>query len=285
MQPPIEHRHVNARGLRFQVAECGSGPPLLLVHGWPQTWYCFHKLIPGLAEHFRVVAVDLRGFGGSSAPARGYDMDTLADDLAAVLDELGIEQTAVMAHDWGGVAGFHLCLRHPERVSRYVALNTGHLWVRPSRRIARHLWRLYWYQWMIMTPGLNRLAIPVLARVIGRLCVGYGAWTPEARARYVAQFSDPARVKATGALYRAFLLRELPAALAGRFRDRPLRVPTLFLHGAADPVIARQLIDRFVGAGEPFRLELLRGVGHFTPEEAPDRVLAHAVPFLTKGTA
>jgi pimeloyl-ACP methyl ester carboxylesterase len=276
--PGVTHRFVEARGLRFHVAEAGAGEPLLLVHGWPQHWYCFHRVIPSLARRFRVLAVDLRGFGRSDAPAGGYDMPTLADDLAAILDALGHDRVAVMAHDWGGVAAFHLCLRHPHRVSRYVALNTGHPWVTPSRRIARHLWRLYWYQWLMMAPGLNRLAVPRLAAAIGRLCEGYGAWSPEARASYVAQLDDPRRVRATAALYRSFLLRELPGHLARRGRGRRLTVPTLFLHGAADPVIAPQLIDRPVG--DPFELRLLRGVGHFTPEEAPERVLEHAIPFL-----
>jgi pimeloyl-ACP methyl ester carboxylesterase len=96
----VTHRWVQARGLTFHVAEAGGGEdPVLLLHGWPQSWYEWRSLMPALADRHRVVAMDLRGFGWSDAPRRGYEKENLADDVLAVLDELGIER---VGHDWGG---------------------------------------------------------------------------------------------------------------------------------------------------------------------------------------
>ena len=88
----VTHRTVPARGLRFHVAEAGAGDPIVLVHGWPQHWWMWRHVVPLLAPHARLVMIDLRGFGWSDAPPGAYDKQTLADDLLAVLDALGLER-------------------------------------------------------------------------------------------------------------------------------------------------------------------------------------------------
>ena len=138
----VTHRDVEAAGIRFHVAEAGEGEPVVLLHGWPQNWYCWRKVMPLLAPERRVICPDMRGFGWSDAPPGRYDKQTMADDLIALLDALELERVDLIAHDWGAWAGFIACLDHPERIRRYLALNMYAPWppppspARPARRVA-----------------------------------------------------------------------------------------------------------------------------------------------------
>jgi pimeloyl-ACP methyl ester carboxylesterase len=111
-------RFVNANGIRQHAVIGGDGPPLLLVHGWPENWYAWRKVMPKLAEDYTVIAVDQRGIGRSQKTAGGYDAGTLADDLAALMTKLGHEHFAVVGHDTGAVVSYALAADHRERVER-----------------------------------------------------------------------------------------------------------------------------------------------------------------------
>src|SRR5437868_5725205 len=111
-------RYIYAGGLRQHAVIGGDGPPLLLVHGWPENWYAWRLLMPALARDFEVIAVDQRGIGLSDKPARGYDTGTLAGDLVAMMDALGHERFALVGHDTGFAISYALCADHPDRVDR-----------------------------------------------------------------------------------------------------------------------------------------------------------------------
>ena len=113
-------RFVNAGGLRQHVVIGGDGPPLLLVHGWPENWYQYRALMPALAQRFTVIAVDQRGMGLTDKPESGYDSRTLANDLVALMDALGYERFSVVGFDTGMVISYALAADHPERVTRLV---------------------------------------------------------------------------------------------------------------------------------------------------------------------
>src|SRR5215212_4961379 len=104
----VTHRDVDTPRLRFHVAEAGpaDGDPVLMLHGWPQHWYMWRHQIPVLSERFRVIVPDMRGFGWSEAPPRGYDKRELAEDFISLMDELDLDRVCVMGHDWGGWCGF-----------------------------------------------------------------------------------------------------------------------------------------------------------------------------------
>ena len=138
----VTHRTVPARGLRFHVAEAGAGDPIVLVHGWPQHWWMWRHVVPLLAPHAHLVMIDLRGFGWSDAPPGPYDKQTLADDLLAVLDALGLDRVGLVAHDWGAWSGFLACMAAPERFTAFLALGCPRPGGRPSARQLRVLWRL-----------------------------------------------------------------------------------------------------------------------------------------------
>src|SRR4051812_3838924 len=147
----VTHHRVQVRGVEFHYAEAGSGDEVVLcLHGWPQHWYEWRNLMPALADRYRVIALDQRGFGWSEAPQEGYEKEDLADDVLAVLDELGIERVKLVGHDWGAWIGFLLCLREPQRFERYLALNILPPWT-SVRAMAPHLWR-FLCPWVVSPP-------------------------------------------------------------------------------------------------------------------------------------
>jgi len=280
----VEHRFVDLPGLRMHVAEAGHGDPFVLLHGFPQHWWEWRKVIPGLAEHYRVICPDLRGFGWSDAPPGGYEKEQLAADIVALLDALELDRVRLVGHDWGGVIGFLLCLRHPERFDRHLALNTAHPFIVVDRRTLGTLWR-FWYQQVIAAPGLG-------ARLLGRgeqrfprflyrwVTIDQNAWSAEDTELFLAHLREPARARAGVALYRTFLLHEFLPILRGRYKTTRLRTPTLFLHGTGDPVLRPAFLRGYEAYADDMKLELVDGVGHFIADEAPQLVLERALDFF-----
>jgi pimeloyl-ACP methyl ester carboxylesterase len=284
--PGVEVRHadVRARDVRFHVAEAGpaGGDPIVLVHGWPQHWWTWRKLLPGLtAAGYRVVMPDLRGFGWSDAPPGAYDKETLAADVVALLDALGLERVRLVGHDWGAFAGFLICLHTPQRIARYVACNIVHPWYRPPKPSPAVLARAS-YQFILATPVAGERVLRSTALI--RTVLRRGAhpdfrWGEGAREVFADRFREPARARATSALYRTFLRRELRELARGQYDGRRLTVPTLFVTGSHDPVIRPETLESARAHADQLSTAVLDGCGHFSPEEAPgallERILEH----------
>jgi pimeloyl-ACP methyl ester carboxylesterase len=280
--PPLDgvsHRDVEAAGIRFHVAEAGTGDPVLLLHGWPQHWFCWHKVIPLLADGRRVICPDLRGFGWSDAPAGAYDKQTLADDVVAILDTLELDRIDLLAHDWGAWIGFMLALDHPDRIAHYVALNIYPPWPEPpSPAGLLGLWRIL-YQLAIAAPGLGSALIrrtDFVKRLIRAGAVHEDAWSVETLDSFSAVLREPARADASVHLYRTFLLRELRPYLAGADRSRRLHVPTLLLHGMRDLAVDYRRLGEWEAHADEMAVELREDSGHFIAEELPEFVAARA---------
>jgi pimeloyl-ACP methyl ester carboxylesterase len=275
----VRHRFVDVPGLRMHVAEAGPSEgattdPVLMLHGWPQHWYEWRHLIPRLAKRHRVICPDLRGLGWSEAPLRGYDKESLADDVLGLLDVLGLERVLLVGHDWGGWIGFLICLRRPELVRRYLALNITHPFVRVEPRAIASFWR-FWYQFVLAAPGLGSRAASRLSSV--HRWVGVGAWTEGEAAIFLSQFEEPERARATQQIYRSFLLRDLPRALGGRYRRMRLVTPTLLLFGTADQALRPHNLRGYERWADDMRVELAPGIGHFIADEAPELVAERAL--------
>jgi pimeloyl-ACP methyl ester carboxylesterase len=281
----VRHRRVDVGGISLHVAEAGSGPPLLLLHGWPQHWWCWRRVLPELATTYRVLAPDLRGWGWSAAPPGDYAKSTLAKDVLALMDAEGIERARIIGHDWGAYVGFLLALDHPERVEQLVALDIAPPWpgrLRPRRLVVPMLGS---YQALLAAPLVGERALTSgvgLVRTLIRLGSGPGAsWTDRELNAYADVLRQPARARASSACYRTFLGRELPAVLRGPNRSASLAVESLLILGGASPM--HWALDP-----EPsrnLRVETIPRAGHFLPEEAPDEVLALAQPFLSAPSA
>jgi pimeloyl-ACP methyl ester carboxylesterase len=288
--PPLEgvsHRDVEAAGVRFHLAEAGTGDPVVLLHGWPQHWFCWRKVIPLLADGRRVICPDLRGFGWSEAPAGAYDKQTLADDIVAILDALELERIDLLAHDWGAWIGFMLALDHPDRIAHYVALNMYPPWPEPpSPGGLLGLWRIL-YQLAISAPGLGRALIrrtDFVQRLIRAGAVHEDVWSDEALDTFSAVLREPARADASVHLYRTFLLRELRPYLAGAHRGRRLHVSTLLLHGMRDLAVDYRRLGEWEAHADEMAVELREDSGHFIAEELPELVAARAQALFAGGS-
>jgi pimeloyl-ACP methyl ester carboxylesterase len=282
----VSHRWVRARGLEFHVAEAGAGDDVVLcLHGWPQHWYEWRHLLPALADRHRVIALDLRGFGWSDAPRRGYEKENLAADVLAVLDALGIERVKLVGHDWGGWIGFLLCLRAPRRFERYLALNILHPWPGDLRRTLPYAWR-FGYQVAIMTPllgyELHRRGA-LIPRAFFAAATKRDVWDPETVRVFTEKLTEPARARAAVQMYRTFQLRELLPIVRGRYAGAHLTVPTKILFGVDDPALRPELLEGHERHADEMSVELVEDCGHFIADEMPELVADRARAFFAPG--
>jgi pimeloyl-ACP methyl ester carboxylesterase len=282
----VIHRTVRARGLDFHVAEAGSGDDVVLcLHGWPQHWYEWRRLMPALADRHRVLALDLRGFGWSDAPRDGYEKENLASDVLAVLDELGLERVKLVGHDWGGWVGFLLCLREPRRFERFLALNIVPPWITARAGIG-HAWR-FWYQQLILAPGIG-YRLHRNGSLVPRILVGGSekreVWDEETLRAFSDRFTEPARARAAVQVYRVFNWRELMPILRGRYAEQRLTVPTRLVFGSDDFVLRPEMLAGYQHHADAMEVELVPGCGHFIADEMPDLVAARAREFFAPPT-
>jgi pimeloyl-ACP methyl ester carboxylesterase len=273
----VRHRFVDAGRLRMHVAEAGEGEPVLLLHGWPQNWYLWRDVIPALAPYARVICLDLRGFGWTDVPRGGYDKETMAGDVLALLDALGLERVRLAGHDWGGWIGFLLALGRPERIERFLAFNIPAPWPGRELRGLLGVWRLA-YQLALATPRLG--GGPVTRAITG---LGprdtRGALGPQEVAVFRARLTGE-RARATELLYRTFVLREAVPVVRGRYSPEDLRVPTLVVFGDRDAVISADTVRSQASRSKAMELEVVPGAGHFIVDERPQLVAERALDFF-----
>jgi pimeloyl-ACP methyl ester carboxylesterase len=285
----VKHRFVDVGdGVTIHVAEAGpaDGPPVMLVHGFPQNWWEWRDVIgPLAADGYRVLCPDLRGAGWSSAPASRYTKPEMADDLAAVLDRLGVGPVTLVAHDWGGPVSFIVMLRHPQMVNGYFGVNTIAPWLKPDLATLRHLWR-FWYQLPIALPLVGRRIVADRKGRFFRLLlpwVGGGFSLPENDFRlYARRMREPGHGVAGSRWYRTFLTREVLPWATGEYADVRVEVPVRWLHGTADPVLTPTLLRGYRERVRDFDVELVDGVGHWFAEQRPDILLDRLRGFLAR---
>lgn len=290
----VGHEFHDVGGLRMHVAVAGSpdAEPLVLLHGWPQHWYAWRRLIGPLSERYRVICPDLRGFGWTAAPRGSYLKSELAADVVALLDVLGLERVRLAGHDWGGFTGFLLCLDAPERFSHFAAAGIGHPWVQrePGAAAAIKLARRLAYMVLIASPVLGGQVIrrvPAFTRTVFRASAfdADRTWTDEELATFVAQWAEPDRAAACVSLYRSFLTRELREIASGAFADRVLEQPCVQFVGVADPVIRPDQQGGADANAPRMRMEVVPDAGHWLPEEAPGFLLERMLDLFAEPDA
>ena len=269
-------RFVDAGGLRQHAVVGGSGPPLLLVHGWPQTWYAWRLLMPALAREFQVVAVDQRGIGLSDKPPGGYDTGTLAADLVALMDALGHERFAMVGVDTGMPIAYALAADHADRLARLV-LGEGPLpGVAPSppligpAQLNEKLWQL----------AFNRVADVPEQLVEGRERIYFGSRLyrlPDAAVTYYVDIlrSGPDALRGSFGWYRAL---DTTMAQNTQRKDRRLTLPVLAIGGADS--LADAVANATKLAADDVQSLVIPQTGHWLAEEAPDQMLAALTAFL-----
>lgn len=275
----VRHRLVRCGPVDLHVAEAGDGPPLLMLHGEPQHWYAWRHVIGRIADRFHVFCPDLRGMGWSDAPATGYTKQQLSADVLALLDALDLDRVRLVGHDYGGIAGFLLCLDAPERVSRYLALNTYHPWTSPMAAMA-NVPRM-WYQ---AVTGAPRLGPSVIEHVPGfwsflmTLNVTRGTWADGEVEHYARHVADPHRAEATSQLARTLLTDE--RIYRDRYRSRRLTTPTRMILGGRDFAITPRLAAGWSGHANDMTVRVARNLSHWIPNQAPELVAEQIDTFL-----
>ena len=284
VEGPWHHRFVAANGGRFHVAELGEGPLVLLLHGFPQFWWAWRHQLPVLAEAgFHAVAMDLRGYGASDKPPRGYDTPTLAADVAGVVRGLGHTGAVIVGHDWGAWIAWSMPALQPRVTRAIAALSMAHpLTMRRSGwRQLRAAGRLAQFQ-LPITPERFLGDRDGVAEVL-RGWSADGEVDAEALKRYERAMQLPF-VAHTCMEYYRWAVRSLPRQDGRRFAAAvrtPIAVPVLQLHGGRDPwVLPETALASRRWAGGTARYEVVASSGHFLPEEAPDRVNAVLLEWL-----
>jgi pimeloyl-ACP methyl ester carboxylesterase len=277
----VEHRYQRVGELQVHYAEAGdpAADVLLLVHGWPQNWWAWRKLIPPLAERFRVIAPDLRGLGWTDAGPGPYDKGTLARDVLHLMDALGIERARWLGHDWGAFGGWHVMTESPERFERFMPMSVPHPW-RPEGRPSVKQLLSAWYQVVLGGPLIGRLAhgpIGFPRKILMRSRV-HGDWTDEELDFYEELLRRDGYRDASIQYYRTFVTQELPALARGQFGDRHLSVPTRLVIGTRDAVA--RVGEEYREHSDDMEIVPIDGAGHWLPEEMPEAVLEVALGFL-----
>lgn len=285
---------MSANGVRLHAVEVGQGPLVLLLHGFPGFWWSWRHPLVALAESHRVVACDLRGYGGSDRPPRGYDLWTLAGDVAGLVRALGARRAAVAGAGWGGAIGWTMAALHPGVVERLAVLGAPH-----PLALRRAALRDPFGQGRALGPVLgvqlprlpeHRLRTAGAARVETLLATGGGLGWPERPdfddevARHRAAMGVP-RVPHCALEYFRWAVRSQLRPDGRRFAaavGRRVDVPVLALHGADDPWIREATMRGSNRWCADLTVRVLDGVGHFPHQEAPHRTASEIAAFLAR---
>lgn len=290
--PEISHGSVTANGVRFAYASAGArGAPLvLLLHGFPERWFSFKQQLGPLADAgYHAVAPDLRGYGDSDKPDSGYDLDTLALDVAALIPALGADRAVVVGHDWGGAITWEAAARHPHRVAAYAVLNAPHPVV--FMQVLRRSWaqvKKSWYMGMFQLPFLpewmlTRDGARGLPRLFRQHAVAPERLDEGVLEELRASVARPGAARTMLAYYRA-AGRELlfrPGQSQQRLASYPIiEQPGMLLWAEADKALGLELVPPHTLVARDLRVRRVPGCGHFISLERPEEVTTHLLAFL-----
>ncbi|WP_324614918.1 alpha/beta fold hydrolase [Hyphomicrobium album] len=269
-------RYVRLNDVELHYIAAGAGPLVILLHGWPQTWYAWHAIIPRLAERFRVIAPDLRGTGLSERTPGGYDKRTIAEDLRALIAHAGASPAAVVGHDMGGKAGYVLAHLFPDAVARLVLVDC----LLPGTENMDALRGGAWHYGFHMAPEMPEML--TRGRERAYISAQIKAWSHRRDAiseaaidEYARHYAAPGGMTAGFNYYRA--LRD-DAPFAATLRGRKLAMPVLAITGRFG--VGNKLADALKGEADRLTAVVVEDSGHFVAEEAPETFIHELQRFL-----
>ena len=280
----FERIRIEVEGVSINAVRRGEGPPVLLLHGSPQTLAMWHLVAPRLAEDFTLIATDLRGYGDSSKPESSpdhgpYSKRTMARDQVQVMRYFGFERFALIGHDRGGRVGYRMALDHPGVVSRLAVLDIVPTWEALHRADAA-FGLAYWHWFFLAQPHPlpERLLASEPEKALFR--GGSEAIAPEAMEEYVRCLRDPEAIRATCEDYRAAATLDYEHDEADREAGRRIGCPVLALWGRKGFLEGHyDVLEVWRGWAEEVSGRALE-CGHYIPEEAPKETYAALHAFL-----
>ncbi len=274
MPRDLEHRRLLANGIDQHVVLAGSGPAVVLLHGFPQSWFCWRRVIPLLAPRFRVIVPDLRGYGESARPAGGYDKGTMAADIHELVRALGQAEITLVGHDRGARVAHRYALDYAQEVRGVGLLDilpTDHVFGTMDADRARR----YWHWIFHLVPELpERLIAADVPAYLRTLFVRFGAEPDrEGWEEYLRVYCDPGAIRGFLSDYRAAYHEDFPRQAQEHARGLRLEVPTLVLWGAQGNLGKDRVLDVWRQRGRQVDGHAL-DCGHYLPEERPAEVAA-----------
>jgi pimeloyl-ACP methyl ester carboxylesterase len=283
MTDGFDHRYVRVNDIRVHYVTAGEGPPVLLLHGFPEFWRGWRRQIPALAERFTVVAPDLRGYNETDRPLRGYETDTLVSDVAGLIAALGYERAALVGHDWGGALAWLTAMRYPQRVERLAVLNCPHpaRFAQALRTSPSQLLRS-WYMGFFQLPLLpeaflsanNYAAIDQIFRGAERRP---GTFSDEDLAAYKSALSRPGALTAALNYYRSGW-QAIGRIVAGDVP--PIEAPAMLIWGDDDLALGPELAEGNERYAPNLVLHRIPNCSHWVQHEQSDRVNELLLDFL-----
>jgi epoxide hydrolase 4 len=278
-------------GAQLRVAVAGEGPLVLMLHGFPESWYSWRHQLRALSGDYQCVAPELRGYGESDAPrgVKNYTVEALAGDVVDLIHHFGRERAVVIGHDWGGAIAWVASLMHPEVVDRLIILNCPH-----PRQMRRHLRSNFrqilrsWYIFFFQLPRLPELVLrardfSLLMRTMRDGAVSKEAFTDADLARFRDALSRPYALTAALNYYRALARRDFVSEPpADHWLARKVQAPTLIIWGEQDIALTKELTygmeDLFA---RQFEIKYVSDSGHWVQQEKPDLVNRFIRDFLS----
>lgn len=277
--PSFKHHYAEVGEVMIHYVTLGKGPPLVLLHGWPQTWFMWRDIIPRLAPHYSVIAPDLRGLGDSGRPKSGYDKKTVAQDIAALMKKLGHDRYRVVAHDWGGPVAYALAAQFPERIRAMAIFDAP---VLGDGGPVEHHNR--WHFGFHAIPGLPEALTKGRVDTYLRFFFRFGGARPdaiseEAQAEYVRAYSKPGAMTAGFNYYRA-----VPQDIADNtvFRQSAMLQMPILVYGGDPATRGRGLtaLDSWRRVGVSVSGGVAENCGHWIPEERPEWAAGEVLRFF-----
>jgi pimeloyl-ACP methyl ester carboxylesterase len=275
------HHHAIARGINIHYVEGGSGDAVLLVPGWPQSWYAWRHVMPALANNYRVIAIDPPGLGGSDRPT-AYDTATIAGHFDAFLDVLKLDRAEFIGHDIGAWIGYAYAVRHPDRVRRLALIDAAIPGIAPADTFALtpdHINRTWHFSFNAL-PDLPEALVAgrermYLAWLFNSRSVNKSAIDADTITEYTRVYAAPGAMQSGFAYYRAIFDS---IAQNRQTAATKLAMPVLAIGGAQwmGPMMQKMVAP----VATNLRVEIIAGSGHFVPEEAPAEVARVLLEFM-----
>lgn len=277
-------------GLNMRVARAGSGPLVVMLHGFPECWYSWRHQLRALAPRFECVAPDLRGYGETDAPrgVENYALDLLIGDVAELIEAMGRKRAVVVGHDWGGAIAWATALKRPELVERLVVMNCPHpakfraALPRNVRQMLRS-WYILFFQIPWLPDALLRASnAAAVARAFRETAVQKQAFTESDLEQFRRAFRNPYTATAGLNYYRSlFRSAVLRPREADAWIERRIAAPTMLIWGEQDVALGKELTYGMEPLFEgPFELHYVADSGHWVQQEKPEVVNGHLLRFL-----